>query len=45
MKNYEKIKLWKIIDCEECQASKGDCCYGAGKCEKTLRHWLLQECE
>lgn len=55
MNNYEKIKsltldemvrwLWRITDCECCEASKKDCCFGAGKCEKTLKQWLQQESE
>lgn len=55
MNNYEKIKamsidemvrwLWRITDCECCEASKKDCCFGAGKCEKTLKQWLQQENE
>lgn len=53
MNNYEKIKtmtldemvrwLWEITDCEECEASKKHCCFGVGKCEKTLKQWLQQE--
>lgn len=52
MNNFEKIKnmtpdemvrwLWKI-ECYE--ASKTDCSYGAGKCEKTLKQWLQAESE
>ena len=55
MNNFEKIKnmtldemvrwLWRITDCECCEASKKDCCFGVGKCEKTLKQWLQAKSE